>query len=144
MKVTSMNILKKYKEKMKLYEEQVLAELKQEHLEKAGKEFDAELKNLTQLKPKIKRITKGYTKPEKFISPVRAILIENNFSVAKKVICERILSKCNLTEKDVEKLSDGVPRFHKTLDKTRRLMKDQGVLDSKNGIWTLMAPNLLT
>lgn len=136
----------------KKYLNQVKEEMKQEFLKQAAEEFDREFDQefptvkLKVKKPKpsrVKKITQGYTKAEDFIPTVEEYLRKHNGKAHKRKIAEHILLSGVLTKLDVHKHTDGVYRFYKTLDRTRRLMIARGKLhvnEGRTGFWELKQP----
>jgi hypothetical protein len=139
------------KEKYEAKIQQLKVEMKQEFLAQAEKDFDKEFNSLSTVispslvakesrevkKTKKKRRMKGFTKPETLLRPVITTLKEHG-PTTKRKLCAEIIKQNNLCDEDLEQHSDGVLRVYKTLDRTRRILVDKGVLETKGGVWKLV------
>lgn len=132
---------------------QFRAEMKQKYVEQKAKEaeleFELEFDTLDDVAaaevlpveppkmPKKKRtkLLHGFTKAEVFIPIVVDALRDGPKS--KKQIATMILKANILCDKDYEMQHKGVPRYYKTLDRTRRFLIKQSAIKTDGGVWSL-------
>ena len=144
--------LRKIRETMRAEYQNLKDEMKVDFLKQAENQFDKDFKAATEeigqvtvaTKTKTKTKTKkrapkikaGYTLAIAFINPVRTILLSG--SMPKSEVALKIMQTGLLRKADVQKHDDGVQRFYKTLDRTRKLMMERNLLTTKNGVWSLV------